>query len=160
MLKKILIVMLLISVGCAHKHFQIDFTQPEYTTNNNFVKIGNDNTGQCTWFVDGRVQEKLGFKLKFKRPYSRHAKHWMELLDYQKGLKPKPNSIAVYASEKYGHVVFVEDVTENYIYYREANFPPNHKIDKHDGILRKMSKNRFPNKGRGQVLIGYIYLEN
>jgi surface antigen len=130
----------------------IDFTKAEYNEKNNF----KNNKGQCTWFVDGRVQEVIKKKLKFSRNFGRHAKNWIDLLpQYKVSQKPLRHSIAVFGG-RYGHVVFVENVTNKTIWFREANIPTNNKVDAFDGRKKVMSIKRFENRFRKSKLLGYI----
>lgn len=132
----------------------IDFTKPEYNQKNNF----SNNIGQCTWFVDGRVQEVTGKKLRFTRNFDRHAKNWIQLLpQYKVSQKPLRHSIAVFGG-RYGHVVFVEAVTNNTIWFREANIPINNKLDVFDGRKKVMFIEKFQNRFPRNKLLGYIKL--
>lgn len=133
----------------------VDFKASEYNRGNNF----SNNIGQCTWYVDGRVQQKLGIKLKFKQQYGRHAQNWPDLLSYKLSPIPKSNSIAIWKHRKYGHVAFVEDVHHEHIHFTEANVPANHRVDKYDGVTKKASIHRFEQRFRNTKFLGYLHLE-
>ena len=132
-MKKILILLLL----------AVSINAYSFKQDNLFTK------GQCTWFVYGIVQEKLGVKLKFSQDYGRHAKNWPELLRMELHREPRANSIAVYKWDKHGHVVFVESVDGEIIHYRESN-----SYDRaRDGTLKSRHKHKY-----FKYLRGYLYL--
>lgn len=146
---------LFLSAALTFSLHAVDFKGPEYNKSNNF----SNNVGQCTWYVDGRVQQKLGIKLKFKQNYGRHAQNWPDLLSYKLSPTPKPNSIAVWKHKKYGHVAFVEDVHHGHIHFTEANVPANHRVDMFDGIPRKYSIRRFEQRLKNTKFLGYLHLD-
>lgn len=111
--------------------------------------------GQCTWYAWGRALEKTGIRLNTVN----NAKTWLNRLNTS-GTKavwdpyqPRANSVAVSTAGTYGHVMFVEDVIGDTVYYTEANVPVNNVIDYNDGILKSTSKASFARKCNG-----YIYL--
>ncbi|MBR5266931.1 MAG: CHAP domain-containing protein [Lachnospiraceae bacterium] len=109
--------------------------------------------GECTWYAYGRFYEKCGILLK----QARNAKYWLEdnrndsrvrVLDGAD--KIQSNSIAVRTSGKYGHVMFIEDVTYHangspaYVYFTECNSDGNSRYDAgKDCILKKLSYENF-----------------
>ena len=133
---KLLLLLIPILIAAIELTRPADFNSLSYNSNNNF----KDNVGQCTWYVDGRIQEKLGIKLKLSQT-------------------PKVNSIAVWSHGKYGHVAFVEDGHHGHIHFTEANVPPNHKIDEFGGRLKKASTRFFEQRIRNTKFLGYIHLD-
>lgn len=111
--------------------------------------------GQCTWYCWGRAYEKTGIKLNTVN----NAKTWLSKLNTRgatvvwNSSAPRKNSIAVKTSGKYGHVLFIEDVVGNTVYYTEANVPWNDVVDWTDGILKKTTKANM-----AKMCNGYIYL--
>lgn len=111
--------------------------------------------GQCTWYAWGRAFEKTGIRLNTVN----NAKTWLSRLNTSgtravwDSYQPRANSIAVNTSGTYGHVMFVEDVIGDTVYYTEANVPVNNTVDYNDGILKSTSKANFAKK-----CSGYIYL--
>ena len=110
-----------------------DVSSRFYTTDNPFYKEGL--RGECTWFAWGRANEK-GFSLPL-RASSKHfgnAKSWVSTLDLQSGPDPRPDSLAVWQSPApYGHVAYIEDVQDGYVYFREANIAPCHRTGSKPG---------------------------
>ena len=83
--------------------------------------------GQCVWYVRGRAQEKLGVNLG---SMGNGNQMWYNAKDDAK-LAPtaaniKPNTIVSYkygtssAGKKYGHVIYIEDVVGDTVYYTEG----------------------------------------
>lgn len=109
--------------------------------------------GQCTWYCWGRAYEKTGIRLNTIHD----ASTWLaELNTY--GTRavwdpyaPVKNSIAVNVNGC--HVMYVEDVIGDIVYYTEANVPMNNTVDVTDGELKKVSKAEMAAKCNG-----YIYL--
>ncbi len=121
--------------------------------------------GQCTWYVAGRVQEKLGITLSFSETSGNNAKTWYDRIDNPgiiKSNSPSPNSIAVFTSPTtLGHVVFIEYVEDGYVYYSEANYGAsnNGRFDiGEDGVLKRQTIAQFENRSPYNTLKGYINL--
>ena len=83
--------------------------------------------GQCVWYVRGRAQEKMGVNLG---SMGNGNQMWYNAKDDAK-LAPtaaniKPNTIVSYkygtssAGKKYGHVIYIEDVVGDTVYYTEG----------------------------------------
>ena len=72
--------------------------------------------GQCTWYVATR---------RFV-PWGGHAKYWLknsQQYGYSIGYTPVKGSIVVTNEHVYyGHVAYVEDVDDSYIYISEMNY--------------------------------------
>lgn len=111
--------------------------------NSNFYNDGI--RGQCVWYVRGRAKEKLGVDTKIRGD----AKTWYTQAKF-KGKKLKSNSIACFNGGSFGHVIYVESVENNTVYYTEAN------VGGIDGVLKSDSVTSFTSKNGYQ---GCIYLE-
>ena len=111
--------------------------------------------GQCTWYCWGRAYEKTGIRLNTVN----NAKTWLSRLNTAgtqavwNSYAPRKNSIAVKTSGTYGHVLFIEDVIGDTVYYTEANVPWNDVLDATDGVLKKTTKANM-----AKMCNGYIYL--
>lgn len=109
-------------------------------------KFYNDGIrGQCVWYVRGRAKEKLGVDTKIRGD----AKTWYAQAKF-KGKKLKTNSIACFNGGSFGHVIYVESVEYNTVYYTEAN------VGGTDGVLKSASVTSFTGRNGYQ---GCIYLE-
>ncbi len=159
-----------------------NYTKPNisakyYTsTTNPFTSAGY--SGQCTWFVWGRVWETLGIKLPSKSysgsnsseltngktyySFRNNAYTWwyvnkgLEIYEY--GQTPKENSIAVwdgyYGGVRTGHVAYVEYVDGDNVYFNEANYS---KSEQYDGAIEYLTKTGMKTRG-SFTLLGYIYV--
>lgn len=118
---------------------------------------GNPFTqGQCTWYVFGRAKQATGVKIKFKQNYGRHAKNWVKLTDMELLDKPVKDSIAVWGSPKFGHVIYVENVIDGLIVYSEANT----RYGK-DGKDKISSIQRFENQRvKTMLFLGYLKIKS
>lgn len=111
--------------------------------------------GQCTWYCWGRAYEKTGIKLNTIN----NAKTWLSRLNTAgtravwNANAPRKNSIGVKTSGTYGHVLFIEDIVGDVVYYTEANVPWNDVLDSTDGVLKKTTKANM-----AKMCNGYIYL--
>jgi len=119
--------------------------------------------GQCVWYVRGRMKQKIG---KDTGALGNGNQMWYNAKDSAK-LAPnkqniKPNTIASYQSglssggKKYGHVIFIEDVVGDTVYYTEGgtSYYNNGTI----GTLKSASKDEIINGSPkfGYGLIGFI----
>ena len=120
-----------------------------------FIQTRESLRGQCTWFAWGRTYEKLGIKLNSN--FYGNAKTWwtknISSKSYSYGQEPKSNSIAVFGNGEYGHVVFVENVSNGKIYFNEAN---HHKRGAYDGAVEVETISAF--KSRSSNFLGFIYV--
>lgn len=115
--------------------------------NNPFKKSywGNDgkyHKTNCTWYAYGRFYEVNGQKLGvtgMPNKWGGQARNNGFLI----GTSPRSKSVAV--AEK--HVMFVENVSNGYVYFTEANYG-------NDFIVKKMSISEFTSKRKVQK---YIY---
>ncbi|MEN8907341.1 MAG: CHAP domain-containing protein [Clostridiales bacterium] len=128
-----------------------DIDSPGYTSETAF---NSSSIGQCTWFVWGRTYEKLGISLS--RNYYGDAKTWWTNRGHEGGSVPKDDSIAVFHNEPYGHVVYVEHVEGNSLYFNEANW---NGIG-YKGKLEYMSISEFETRSGKGNFSGYIYLKD
>lgn len=131
-----------------------NFNSAAYNSASPFMN-GCDYSGQCTWYCWGRAYEKTGIRLNTIH----HANTWLRELNTQ-GARvvwdsnaPRKDSIAVKTSGAYGHVMYIEDVVGDTVYYTEANVPMNNDVDSNDGILKATSKSGMAGKCNA-----YIYL--
>ncbi len=131
-----------------------------YTTDNISYKGGYK--GQCTWYAYGRFYEVTGIKLGT----ARHAQNWLsdnasnsQVAVTYGAAAIKPKSIAVRTSGKYGHVMFIENVTYSngspeYVYFTECNADGNGVYNAgSDCIVKKLSYSDFISQKRPA---GYI----
>lgn len=122
-----------------------------YNSSNIFTQCGYK--GQCTWFVWGRTLEKLGIRLNSQ--FYGNAKTWYNETTYSKGSTPKSNSIGVFCNGTWGHVVFVEKVSGDTIYFNEAN---HHVRGQYDGALESASTYNFKTRAGSGNFLGFIYV--
>lgn len=123
--------------------------------------------GQCVWYVRGRMKQKFG---KDTGSLGNGNQMWYNAKESAK-LAPteaniKPNTIASYktglsaAGKKYGHVIYIEDVVGDTVYYTEGGsyYYNNGTI----GTLKKASKKEILNGSSkfGYGLIGFIDAAN
>lgn len=109
-----------------------DFSNSKIYSNSNGI------VAQCVWYVRCRTLEKCG---KNTGIYG-DANTWYDTAVLKKlsvGKSPKTNSIACFNCGSYGHVIFVEYVDENFVYYTEANSNGDNCLSSDDGILKKQS---------------------
>lgn len=104
--------------------------------------------GQCVWYVRGRASEKLG---KDTGAIGNANEMWYNAKKEAK-LSPtanniKPNSIISYKygsgslGQKYGHVIFVEDVVGDTVYYTEGGSGYYQKGT--DGVVKTATKEQI-----------------
>lgn len=115
---------------------------------------------QCTWWANGRASQYLAKNGTKYKKYPTQYGHGGEYYDVNKknkyfkyGSTPKPNSIISWKSGSYGHVAYVEGVTDKYIYISHAG-----------SGLSWRGVEKFELKGNilgwsGYSLNGYIYLD-
>ena len=146
---------------------------PPYTTQNTFYPI---NTGQCTAFAWGRALDRLGIITTFSQASGRHACTWPDIItntnilietDYT---KPKTNSFIIWGYEdpcnedSTGHVAYVEEVDENYVYINEANiatYAPGEYGGGYDGFTKKLTISEINSRtGVGGPFKAYVCLNN
>ena len=114
----------------------------------------NGIVGQCVWYVRCRALEKLGKNTGIMG----NANLWYSSAVSKKlptGNLLKSDSIACFNNGNYGHVIYVEYVSGNTIYYTEANSNADNKLSSDDGILKKSSVSAFTSRKGYQ---GCIYL--
>lgn len=121
------------------------------------VKIYSSKNGiiaQCVWYVRCRALEKLGKNTGIMG----NANTWYSSAKAKKlntGKQPKSDSIACFNSGRYGHVIYVEYVSGDTVYYTEANANADNQLSFDDGILKKTSVSAFTSRKGYQ---GCIYL--
>lgn len=125
--------------------------------------------GQCVWYVRGRASEKLG---KTVGALGNANQMWYNAKDSAKLSATKdnikPNTIVSYskgvtsAGQKYGHVIFIEDVVGDTVYYTEGG--SSYYKNGTDGVVKTATKEGILNGvntsgGRmGSGIIGLIDL--
>lgn len=121
---------------------------------------GTSFIGECVWYVRGRVAEKL----RINTGITGNGCQWYagaKARGISTGWTVRSNSIACFGATKknaYGHVIFVEEVVGNNVYYTEANVEEPYsdgKISPLDGVLKVKSVSSFTS-GAYQ---GCIYLK-
>ena len=123
--------------------------------------------GQCVWYVRGRVEEKLGIKLGAMgngNQMYHNAKSDAKLAPTVENIKP--NILVSYnkgtssAGQKYGHVIFVEDVVGDTVYYTEGG--SGYYKNGTDGVVKTTTKANLlkgvnDNGGRiGNEVLGFV----
>ncbi|MDR2355893.1 MAG: CHAP domain-containing protein [Clostridiales Family XIII bacterium] len=111
--------------------------------------------GQCVWYVRNRAEEKNLNTYGI----SGDANTWWrtaETSGLPTGQDIRADSIACFVGGAFGHVVYVEDVIGDTVYYTEANLDGDGKISADDGMLKKTSVDTF--KGISSGWKGLIYL--
>lgn len=112
--------------------------------NNNAAK------GQCVWYVRGRAKEKLGIDpgaLGNGNEMWYNAKSESKLAPTAENIKP--NTILSYkygtssAGKKYGHVVFIEDVVGDTVYYTEGG--SGYYKNGTDGVVKTATRQQILN---------------
>lgn len=126
--------------------------------------------GQCVWYVRGRMKEKLGIDTG---PLGNANEMWYNVKTSAR-LAPsaeniKPDTIATYqtgtspSGAKYGHVIYIEDVVGDTVYYTEGG--SSYYKNGTDGVVKTASKQDIlngvnSNGGKiGSGLIGFIDLQ-
>ncbi len=128
------------------------------TNENQIVSQSPDLIFQCTWWACGRASEYLGRKV-FDDTHLSDAREWLDTgrnYGYQIGQEPRAGSIVVWddAVHQYGHVAFVEGVSEDgYVYISHAG------SGKTWFGVSKLTKESINNVFSGYSLLGYIYLD-
>lgn len=140
------------------------------------VKIANTNnyhnsaaTGQCVWYVRGRASEKLG---KDTGAIGNGNQMWYNAKPAAKlsatADNIKPNIIVSYkngvssAGKKYGHVIFIEDVVGDTVYYTEGG--SGYHKNGTDGVVKTATRQGILNgvnsngSRMGSGVIGFIDL--
>lgn len=121
---------------------------------------GTSRIGECVWYVRGRAAEKLGVNTGI----TGNGCQWFGVAKARglaTGRAVRSNSIACFGATKknsYGHVIFVEEVVGNNVYYTEANVEKPYsdgKISPMDGVLKVKSVSAFT----GGAYQGCIYLK-
>ena len=140
-----------------------DFSSSSYSYDANANRFSR---GQCTWYVYGRIHEKLGINLQSSG--SMNGGLWVKnIIPKSEGgygrietdiNKIQENSAASYMYESqassgsrgyYGHIIFIELVERDqygnptYVYYSEANANGDGKVSSDDGQFKKLSFTDF-----------------
>ena len=122
--------------------------------------------GQCVWYVRGRAQEKLGVKTN---SMGNANEMWYNAGNAKVAASVnniKPNMIVSYkygtssAGQKYGHVIYIEDVVGDTVYYTEGG--SGYYKNGTDGVVKTATRQGIldgvnTNGGRmGSSVIGFI----
>lgn len=99
--------------------------------------------GQCTWYAWGRFREVHHKKIRFKAKTGLDAKLWPELIvNCKVDNNLTEYCIAVTLVGRYGHLIFIENIQDGFIYYTEANGDANGIYDYGvDCVLRRAELN-------------------
>ena len=121
------------------------------------------SAGQCTWHAYGRAFEVTGKTLLFSATSGLHAKNWWKYVtNCTKSAVPVSNSIAVWDNGgKYGHIGYVEKVSDKTIYLTEANWDTaNDAVDAEDGKVKIFTTDSIQARGRNNQykIVGYLVL--
>jgi len=126
---------------------------------NNYGYSSSYNTsskGQCVWYVRGRAYEKLGVNTGLNGNgnawYNNAIKAGLST-----GYEVRSNSIACFNGGTYGHVIFVEWVDGDTVYYTEANKTADNVVSSDDGVLTKSTISGLRSRLSGSYQ-GCIYL--
>lgn len=86
-----------------------------------YVRNGKYHPYNCTWYVWGRMRETTDKEIHFNRKGS-NAKQWVYNTTNCSKVDLQDKCVAVTDDgSDVGHVVFVEHVSKEYVYYTEAN---------------------------------------
>lgn len=130
--------------------------------------------GQCTWFSFGRALENTGIKMP-----TGNAQTWLSsavAMGYKTGSRPAPNSVAVLAGRKFGHVAYVEAYDGTSITISEGNVGNKCSVDSSDCSQVEYAKKhanelvrtktysslkayKEASKSSGLYLVGFIYTD-
>ncbi|MBE6946018.1 MAG: CHAP domain-containing protein, partial [Ruminococcaceae bacterium] len=119
-------------------------------------EYNTSNKGQCVWYVRGRAYEKLGVNTGLNG----NGNQWYEraiAAGLSTGYEVRSNSIACFNGGTYGHVIFVEWVDGDTVYYTEANKSGDNAISDDDGQLTKSTVAKLRSRLSGSYQ-GCIYL--
>lgn len=150
----------------------INLNSDYYNSKNTLATAGFK--GQCTWFSFGRVLENTGIKMP-----TGNAQTWLSsaiAMGYKTGSRPAPNSVAVLAGRKYGHVAYVEAYDGTSITISEGNVGNKCSVDSSDcsqvdyakehanELVRtktysSLKEYREASKSSGLYLVGFIYTD-
>ncbi|GEM_PF-3253103 len=116
---------------------------------------------ECVWYACGRAEEKAGKRIPEIRGLGNGAE-WYENTSLETGRQIRSNSVLCYgkrAGNSYGHVIFIEQVVGDTVYYTEANTDggiSDSERSPSDGKLKVSTVDRLEAPARFQ---GYIYLD-
>jgi len=131
------------------------FDTGNYDGGDKFPRNTEFGEGQCTWYCYGRAIEKLGKKITFDG--SGMAENWLESVGNCEISNDKnairPDCIAV--SKSIGHVIYIEYIDGDTVYYSEANWPRDDELDENDGKIQSDIIFEFIQE---KEIDGYIYL--
>lgn len=114
-------------------------------SNTKIYSSSNGITAQCVWYVRCRALEKCGVNTGIIG----NANTWYKSAQAKKlklSSEPISDSIACFNCGQYGHVIFIEYVTDNYVFYTDANSNNDNKLSPDDGILKKQSIHAFKSR--------------
>lgn len=130
-----------------------------YRSQNIYYNAGY--AGQCTWFCWGRALEKCGCYIGFNG--DNNGKDWYAnaVSGYRykasSTATPVANSIASFGGTAFGHVIFIEAVNGNTVYYTDANTNGDNAISADDGTVKTTTVSAIRTLG-GKTLNGYLVL--
>lgn len=133
----------------------MNLSSAHYTSSNIYYNAGY--SGECTWFCWGRAHEKRNKSIYFNG--TNNGGEWYAHCNYSASgvtqraanLGPVSNSICSCSGlSSAGHVIFVEAVSGDVVYYTEA-----HITGFIDGVVKSCLKSDFPPQ---RTAYGYIVL--
>lgn len=84
--------------------------------------------GQCTWYAYGRAYEVSGSPLEFTEKSGLDAKNWGNMVKNRVvngQISSKCVAVRHTRGNGHGHVIFIEYVDSNYLYYTDCNYDGN-----------------------------------
>ena len=101
--------------------------------------------GQCTWYAFGRAYEVLGTPLVFKADSGLDAKNWGNMV---KGrvvngqISSRCVGVRPTRGKGHGHVIFIEYVDSDYVYYTDCNSDGNDVYNPgKDAVVKRQPRN-------------------
>lgn len=101
--------------------------------------------GQCTWYAYGRAYEVSGSPLEFKVGSGLDAKNWGNMVKNRVvngQISSKCVAVRPIRGEGHGHVIFIEYVDSNYLYYTDCNSDGNRVYNPgKDAVVKRQPRN-------------------
>lgn len=130
-----------------------NFDSSSYDGGDKFPRQSEYGEGQCTWYCYGRALEKLGKEITFDG--SGAAELWLDNVNNCGESKDDIHEDSIAVSKSIGHVIYVEYIDGDTVYYSEVNYDENGKIDEDDGKIQSDTIEHFI---QDRNIDGFIYL--